>query len=61
MLGKDGTKFTAFAWNSINTLLESYLMNISKKKINIAGKIKFNEWKGEKKVEFIIEDISLFS
>ena len=61
LLGKDGTRFTGFTWNSINTLLESYLMNISKKKINIAGKIKLNEWKGEKKVEFIIEDISLFS
>ena len=27
--------------------------------INIAGKMKLNDWKGEKKIEFEIEDISI--
>ena len=58
-IGKDGTVFKGFAWNAINSPLEPYLNKDNKKKFNIAGKIRLNEWKGEKKVEFIIEDISL--
>ena len=30
-----------------------------KKKINIAGKVRLNEWKGKRNIEFLIEDISL--
>ena len=26
---------------------------------NIAGKMRLNEWRGKKEVEFVIEDISL--
>ena len=57
--GKDGSTFKAFAWNAKNTPLETFLINKKKKIINIAGKIRLNEWKGNKKVEFIIEDISI--
>jgi len=31
----------------------------NKKKINIAGKMRLNEWKGKRNIEFLIEDISL--
>ena len=31
----------------------------NKKRINIAGKMRLNEWKGKKNIDFIIEDISL--
>ena len=31
----------------------------NKKQINIAGKMRLNEWRGKKDVEFVIEDISL--
>ena len=59
LLGKDGSSFLAFAWNAKNTPLEKYLDKNLKKKINIAGNIRLNEWKGNKEVQFIIEDISL--
>ena len=38
-----------------NLCLDSKKKNI----INIAGKMRLNEWKGKKDVEFMIEDISL--
>ena len=59
MLGRDGSKFRAFAWNSISTPLEEFLSVKNKKKFNIAGKMRLNEWRGKKNIHFIIEDISL--
>lgn len=57
--GKDGSTFKAFAWNGKNTPLEPFLNKKNKKRINIAGKMRLNEWKGKKDIEFVIEDISL--
>ena len=59
LIGKDGTVFNAFSWNGKNSPFEHLLSKKNTKKINIAGKIKLNEWRGKKNVEFIIEDISL--
>jgi len=59
LLGNDGSTFKTMAWNVKNTALESFLTKNIKNKINIAGKMKENIWKGEKKIEFIIEDIAL--
>ena len=59
LLGNDGSTFKSFAWGAINSPLEVLLNNKHKKKINIAGKIRLNEWKGKKNVEFIIEDVSI--
>ncbi len=59
-LGKDGSTFNGFAWNAKNSALEKYLKKDSKNKINIAGNMRLNEWKGKKKVDFIIEDIALY-
>jgi len=59
LIGKDGSKFKSFAWNAINSPLELLLNVKSKKKINIAGRMKLNEWKGNKNIEFIIEDVAL--
>ena len=59
LLGKDGSTFKGFAWNAMNTPLEPFLNKKNKKKINIAGKMRLNEWRGKKKIEFMIEDISL--
>ena len=58
LLGNDGNKFRGFAWNVKNTPLESLLNKNNKKKFNIAGKLKMNEWHGEREIQFIIEDIS---
>ena len=59
LLGKDGSTFKGFAWNAKNTPLEQLLDQKIKKNINVAGKMRLNEWRGKKEVEFIIEDISL--
>jgi len=57
--GKDGSVFKSFAWNGKNSPLEPFLNIKNKKKISIAGKLRLNQWRGEEKVEFMIEDISL--
>ena len=56
--GKDGYVFKSFAWNAINSPLEAILNN-NKKRFDAAGKMKMNEWRGKKSIEFVIEDISL--
>ena len=57
--GDDGSIIKSFAWNAKNSPLESILDKKNKKKINIAGRMKKNEWMGKKDIEFIIEDASL--
>jgi len=57
--GKDGSSFKGYAWNAKNTPLEPLLNSKNKKNISIAGKIRLNEWRGKKEVDFVIEDISL--
>ena len=59
LIGMDGTTFKAFAWNSMNTVLENYLYKRKNKKINIAGNIRLNEWRGSKEIQFNIVDISV--
>jgi len=56
--GNDGTVIKSFAWNCVNGPLEPFLSKTNKKKFHIAGKMRKNEWKGKKDIEFIIEDIS---
>ena len=57
--GKDGSTFKGFVWNGKNTPLEPFLDKKNKKMINIAGKMRLNEWRGKRNIEFMIEDISL--
>ena len=59
LIGKDGTTFNSFSWNAKNSPLERYLDSSNKKFFKAAGKMKLNEWKGQKKIEFVIEDIAL--
>ena len=55
----DGSAVKSIAFNAIKTDLETYLLSKNRKKFNILGKLSLNEWKGQKKVEFIIDDISV--
>ena len=55
--GKDGSNLKSIAFNVINN--EQYLLSKNNKTINLAGKLSLNEWRGEKNVEFIIDDISV--
>ena len=56
--GRDGSVFKAFIWNGKNGPLEPVFVKENKKLINIAGKIRLNEWNGKRNVEFIVEDAS---
>ena len=55
----DGSVIKSVTFNAVKTDLESYLLLKNQKKINIVGKLSLNEWKGQKNVEFIIDDISV--
>jgi len=57
--GKDGSVFKSIAFNAKNSPIEPFLNKKNKKKINIAGKINLNEWKGKKTIQFVIEDLAL--
>ena len=57
--GMDGSIIKGIAFNAKNTPLEPFLNKSNKKKINIAGKMSSNDWRGSRNIEFIIEDISL--
>ena len=59
MYGKNGEVIKGIAFNSKGGILEGYLTKSNKKTLNLAGKITLNEWRGEKKVEFIIIDIAI--
>jgi len=59
LYGKDGSVIKSIAFNAKNGPLEPFLNKKNKKKLNIAGKMNLNEWRGKKSVEFIIEDVSI--
>ena len=59
LITEEGIMIKCVAFNSINTEISAYLTGNHKKSFNIAGKLSLNEWGGEKKVEFIIDDISV--
>ena len=56
---RDGSVIKSVTFNAIKTDLETYLLSKKRKKINIFGKLSLNEWKGQRNVEFIIDDISV--
>ena len=56
---RDGSVVKSVTFNAIKTDLETYLLSKKRKKINIFGKLSLNEWKGQRNVEFIIDDISV--
>ena len=58
-LGSDGSTFKGIAFNAKNSDIGQYLLNKINSTLNVVGKMSLNEWKGEKNVEFIIDDISV--
>ena len=56
--GKDGSTFYGFTWNAKDSLLEPFLNKKNKKRITIGGRMRMNQWKGKKNIEFLVEDIS---
>ncbi len=59
LISKDGSTIKTISFNSHDTDLGQFLLNNKSNIFNIAGKMSLNEWKGEKNVEFIIDDISV--
>jgi len=58
-VGSDSTTLKAISFNSVETPLGSYLLKKNIKPFDIAGKLSLNEWRGQRNVEFIIDDISV--
>ncbi len=56
---KDGSIVKTISFNSLDSDLGQFLLNNKTNTFNIVGKLSLNEWKGEKNVEFIIDDISV--
>ena len=59
LVSKDGSTIKTISFNSHDTDIGQFLLNNKRNIFNIAGKLSLNEWKGEKNVEFIIDDISV--
>ena len=58
LIGSDASTVKTISFNSVETNLSSYLLK-KNKNLNIVGKLSLNEWRGQKNVEFIIDDISV--
>ena len=58
LVGSEGSNIKTIAFNATENELGAYLLK-NKNTFNIAGKLSLNEWKGNKNVEFIIDDISV--
>ena len=58
-VGSDSTTLKTIGFNMVETELGSYLLKKNIKPFDIAGKLSLNEWRGQKNVEFIIDDISV--
>ncbi len=59
LIGSEGTSVKTIAFNATDSELGAYLLKKDSKMFNIAGKLSLNEWRGQKNVEFIIDDISV--
>ena len=59
LIGSDSTSLKAISFNSTETQLGYHLLKKNIKPFDIAGKLSLNEWRGQKNVEFIIDDISV--
>jgi len=59
LVGSDSTIVKTISFNSVETQLGAYLLKKNIKPFDIAGKLSLNEWRGQRNVEFIIDDISV--
>ena len=59
LLGSDGSTIKTIAFNALDSDIGAYLLKKDSKIFDIVGKISLNEWRGNKNVEFIIDDISV--
>ena len=58
-VGSDSTTLNAISFNTVETEIGSYLLKKNIKPFDIAGKLSLNEYRGQRNVQFIIDDISV--
>ena len=56
---KNNDIIKTIAFNSVGTVLETYLVKNNKSSMNIVGTLKSNNWNGKTNIEFVINDISV--
>ena len=49
------------SFNSVNTVIGTYLLNSKNKKYDIAGRLSLNEWNGKREVQFLLDDLAIAS
>ena len=59
LIGPEGSNIKTIAFNAVDSEIGAYLFQKKNNMFNIAGKLSLNEWRGQKNVEFIIDDISV--
>ena len=59
LIGSEGSSIKTIAFNAVDNEIGAYLLKKKSNIFNIAGKLSLNEWRGQKNVEFIIDDISV--
>ena len=59
LVGPEGSSFKTMAFNATESNLGPYLLKKNNNLFDIVGKLSLNEWRGQKNVEFIIDDISV--
>ena len=59
LVGPEGSNIKTIAFNAAKSELGAYLLKTNRNTFNIAGKLSLNQWRGQKNVEFIIDDISV--
>ena len=58
-VGSDSTTLKAISFNTVETDVGAHLLKKNIKPFDIVGKLSLNEWRGQRNVEFIIDDISV--
>ena len=59
LVGQEGSNIKTIAFNALDNEIGAYLLKKKSDLFNIVGKLSLNEWRGQKNVEFIIDDISV--
>jgi single-stranded-DNA-specific exonuclease len=59
LIGSDTTVVKTISFNSVDTELSTCLLKKNTKSFDMVGKLTLNEWRGQRNVEFIIDDISV--
>ena len=57
----DNNILNVISFNSVDTIIGTYLKNHKNKKFNLAGRLSLNEWNGRRELQLLLDDLSLFN